>query len=99
MFVYFLAPGFLTAISLSSNSLNISWGETTLKDGEIVLFKIFYKGQSEKQIRLLEKQAGNSSSTIDYLKPSTLYEISIYSETTIGDSLCRNMSKITNDGK
>ena len=87
------------AISLSSNSLNISWGETTLKDGEIVLFNIFYKGQSEKQIRLLEKQAGNSSSTIDYLKPSTLYEISIYSETTIGDSLCRNMSKITNDGK
>lgn len=87
------------AISLSSNSLNISWGETTLKDGEIVLFNIFYKGQSEKQIRLLEKQAGNSSSTIDDLKPSTLYEISIYSETTIGDSLCRNMSKITNDGK
>ena len=99
MFVYFLAPSFLMAISLSSNSLNISWGETTLKDGEIVLFNIFYKGQSEKQIRLLEKQAGNSSSTIDYLKPSTLYEISIYSETTIGDSLCRNMSKITNDGK
>ena len=100
MFVQFLAPESLKIISLSSNSLNVSWETPTLRDIEVLkAFNICYKKYPKEKSHCLKSEAGSSSFKIDLLKSSTMYEISVRLQTTIGESVSAKITKITNDSK
>ena len=81
--------------------MNISWEKPTLRENEMLkAFNICYKEYSKEQSKVcLESQAGNRSSKIHFLTSSTMYEISVRLQTTIGESVSEKITKITNDSK
>ena len=90
----------MKAISLSYNSLNVSWEKPTLRKNEMLkAFNICYKEYSKEQSNCRESQAGIRSSKIHLLTSATMYEISVRLQTTIGESLSEKIIKITNDSK
>ena len=100
MFVQFLAPKSLKAISLSYNSLNVSWETPRLRNTEVLKsFNICYKEYPKGKSNCRKSEAGSSSFKIDLLKSSTMHEISVRLQTTIGESVSEKITKITNDSK